>query len=82
MAHFYGTIQGARGEASRLGGKNSGLTTVAASWKGAVETSLYVDDHGVDCALVRTKKWRGCGKDVILYDGPIDVSGKYATDLK
>lgn len=41
MAHFYGTIRGQRGEASRLGGKASGLTTYAASWQGAVPGELY-----------------------------------------
>jgi hypothetical protein len=30
MAHYYGTLQGQAGEATRLGNKRSGLTTVAA----------------------------------------------------
>lgn len=44
MAHFYGEIQGSRGEASRLGNKKSGFRTVAASWSGAIETYVYWDE--------------------------------------
>jgi hypothetical protein len=40
MAHFRGTIQGARGMASRLGHKSSGLTIEAASWSGKIVTEL------------------------------------------
>ena len=32
MAHFYGTCQGGRGQASRLGTKKSGMTTECNSW--------------------------------------------------
>ena len=73
MAHFYGTIQGARGEASRLGHKSSGLTVKAASWQGAVLTVLsHVD--GRDWATVYLTRHRGAGIgiDRTLYDGPID----------
>lgn len=44
MAHFYGTLRGNRGQASRLGTKLSGLQTIAASWQGAVSVSLYHDE--------------------------------------
>jgi hypothetical protein len=70
MAHFYGTVQGARGEASRLGHKNTGLNTVAASWQGAVEVDLYERD-GIDWARVSLRPWHGRGKSVELYDGPV-----------
>ena len=32
MAHFYGKLQGSKGEATRVGTKNSGLSTDALSW--------------------------------------------------
>lgn len=70
MAHFYGTLQGARGEASRLGHASSGLQTVAASWQGAVKTSLYERD-GVDMARVELMPWRGQGCSRTIYDGPV-----------
>jgi hypothetical protein len=36
MAHFYATIKGQAGEATRRGSKGSGLKVAAASWNGAV----------------------------------------------
>ena len=32
MAHFYATVQGNRGETSRTGSKNSGITAKAYGW--------------------------------------------------
>lgn len=77
MAHFYGTLQGNRGEASRLGSKSAGLRTYAASWQGAVSVCLYYDEEtGVDMARVSLTKHRGAGEEVDLYHGP--VSGAIA----
>ncbi len=77
MAQFYGTISGQRGEASRLGSKKSGLTTVAASWTGAVEVELYHSEiTGVDMARVSLVPWHSMGSSRVLYDGP--VSGECA----
>lgn len=79
MAHFYGTLQGARGQASRLGTKASDLLAVAASWEGAVSTKVYFnDDAGCDYARVMLIPWHGNGTSRVLYDGP--VSGKNAPD--
>jgi hypothetical protein len=36
MAHFRATIQGSRGEASRLGGMSSGITARVNGWSGGV----------------------------------------------
>ena len=45
MSHFYGTVDGAgKTTASRRGHKNSPVTTVAASWSGAVITQLRHED--------------------------------------
>lgn len=73
MAQYRGTIQGARGEASRLGGKESGLHVTAASWQGAVRVDLF-EANGVDIACVRLQPHHGQGTSRILYEGP--VSGK------
>ena len=72
MAHFYGKLHGNRGEATRLGTKASGITTWAASWKGAVRVSLYVNKDGQDMALVELREWRGQGSDRIIYQGPVN----------
>ena len=75
MAHFYGTLQGGRGQASRLGSKGSGLQVCAASWQGSVHVDLDHDEEtGEDIATVRLAPWHGQGKSRILYQGP--VSGK------
>ena len=69
MAQFYGTVKGARGEASRLGHKSSGLTTVAASYYGAVQTELrHNDDTGQDEYRVVERPWRGSGTNRVICD--------------
>lgn len=70
MAHFYGTLQGNRGEGTRAGSKDSGLTATAASWQGAVEVRLYEKD-GTDYARVSLRRWYGAGTERELYDGPV-----------
>ena len=70
MAHFYGTLQGNRGEATRMGSKASGLTTYAASWKGAVRVTVYIHD-GKDWVDVSLVQWRGAGTNRTLYNGPV-----------
>jgi hypothetical protein len=70
MAHFRGTVQGGRTEASRLGHKSSGLTTRAASWQGAVEVRLY-EANGVDMCSVYLTRHNGAGVLQLLYSGPV-----------
>lgn len=71
MAHFRGTIQGFRGEASRLGSKDSGLQVTAASWQGAVSVDLFAEANGVDIARVQLYPHHGHGTSRILYEGPV-----------
>ncbi len=70
MAQFFGSIEGGRGKVTRLGHKSSGITTVAASWEGAVQVDLEHRD-GQDFARVRLVPWRSRGVDRVLYDGPV-----------
>ena len=72
MSHFYGTLQGARGRATRCGTKNSGMTTETASWEGAVRVEVYHDElSDSDRARVSLIPWRGAGVHADLFDGPI-----------
>lgn len=65
MAHFYGKLQGSRGEATRCGSKSSNLTTYAAGWGGAIRTVVYYDDTtGFDMYRVELVPWKGSGGDV------------------
>lgn len=70
MSHFYGTLQGARGEATRCGHKNSGMETYAASWNGAIRTVLFHED-GKDKFRVEMVEWRGSGKYRLLAIGEV-----------
>ena len=80
MAHFYGTVKGQRGEASRLGSKQSRLETVAASWQGSVRVYLYHDDEtGNDMARVSLQPWQGEGTSATVYDGPVSGAGRVLT---
>jgi len=54
MSHFYGTLQGNRGEATRCGTKKSGIETYAASWKGAIRCHTYINAKGQDCVIVES----------------------------
>ena len=78
MSHFYGTLSGNRGQATRAGSKNSGMTTHCASWSGAVRCSAWHKD-GEDWVEVKLIPWHGSGKDILLYRGPI--SGAKSSDF-
>jgi hypothetical protein len=74
MAHFYGTLKGQAGEATRRGSKNSGLQIAAPSWQGAVYTYLWHDEKtGKDCYRVELGSWNGNGRSTqVLASGEID----------
>ena len=62
MSHFYGWVQGNRGEASRGGSKNSGYIAVAASWDGAVRVRLIYDPiTSSNHYEVYQSRWHGKG---------------------
>lgn len=69
MARYRGTVRGGRGEASRLGHKTTGLTTVAKSWHGIIETRLYYHPRlKIDWARVVLANNIA---NYVLYDGPV-----------
>lgn len=70
MAHFYGGIQSFRSQVLRVSGKRSGITVMAASPQGSIETHLY-HQAGVDMAQVNFRPWRGQGIDRLIYEGPV-----------
>lgn len=80
MAHFYGTLQGARGEATRLGTKNSGIHTTTCSYQGKVRVVLDFDEKtGKDIATISLAKHMGSGVEYTLFEGP--VGEKPTTDV-
>lgn len=74
MAHFYGTLQGSRGMATRLGGKSGGLVTRAAGWGGAIQVHVYHDETtGEDMYRVELTPWENSGgRTQVLAEGPLD----------
>jgi hypothetical protein len=72
MAHFYGSVKGRAGEASRLGNEESGVTAIAASWNGAVRVSMWVED-GKDMYSVNLIPWRGQGVSKCIARGEVGV---------
>ena len=74
MSHFYGTLQGSRGEATRCGTANSGLVTYAAGWKGAI--CVHVTEcNGQDHYTVDLVPWQGSGGEYTrLAEGILDAS--------
>ncbi len=73
MSHYYGSLEGSRGKATRCGTKRSGLITHAAAWSGAVRVELWHDVGTCrDWALVELVPWHGVGITRELYRGPVD----------
>ena len=48
MSHFYGSIQGNRGEVTRCGSKESGISGHIRGWGVGARVNCYVDKMGDD----------------------------------
>ena len=60
MSRFYGTIHGAaKNDQSMRGHKETGLTTIAASYFGAVKVELETDEDGDDTFKISMIPWKG-----------------------
>jgi len=80
MSHFYGTLQGSKGQTTRQGTKKSGIESRTASWQGAVRVSAFHDEEtGEDWVEVRLEQWQSVGQlpSKLLYRGPI---GRYEAE--
>lgn len=82
MSHFYGVLNGNRGRATRQGTKQSGLKTIAASWKGCITMELYIDEQGRDCFVVRQDTWHSVGIMQEIAKGIIGVSSEEYDSIK
>jgi len=89
MARFYGTVQGSRGEAYRVGHSTHGLRVTAQSFSGDLVIELF-DHEGEDHVRIAA---RGHGEmtGAPIYTGPIndlrrgtwrkDIFEQYARDF-
>lgn len=72
MSHYYGTAQGSRGEVSRTGGKNSGITTHATCWSGAIRVRLcYDQETDEDRVVIELRTWPGRSFKATLLDASV-----------
>ncbi len=69
MAHFYASIQGNRGEATRMGSKDSGIDGHVRGWGVGIKSRCFVDHNGVDCCEV----WLTSGSNTTFHDKFIGV---------
>lgn len=67
MARFYGTVQGQRGRATRIGRKS--LHVSAQSYSGDILVNFYIQDD-VDRVTISAGH-HNIGNSVRLYDGPV-----------
>lgn len=77
MSHFYGKVQGNRGEGTRCGTKGSGMQTHTAGWQGAISTYVYYDEKTQqDRFEVALIPWQGSGGwSRSLVKGILDSNG-------
>lgn len=74
MSHFYGEVHGKAPTAGiRQGDEESGITTYAASWEGAIKVTLFVDEKGRDCYHISHATWHGKGKAGFIAEGIVGV---------
>jgi len=66
MAHFRGTVEGNRGEASRLGSRDSGLLVIGNGWEIGVHCYCHYSEERqadvISIRLTRGSNSRGPGK--------------------
>lgn len=70
MAHFRGEVFGNRSGTSRLGSKNSGITTNCQSWGGDIRVNMWYDESiDKDRYEIRISAHAGCGKSILIERG-------------
>lgn len=69
MARMYGSVQGNRGDAHRLG--HNKMITYCATVSGAIRCEAFIGPKGQDYVLVSMEPWQGAGMHRTIYRGPI-----------
>lgn len=81
MARFYGTVQGSRGEATRLG--HSELYVTAQSFSGDIVVKMHRGKDDIDRVHIYARDHSGGGYGHTLYQGAVkDILHTEARDLK
>jgi hypothetical protein len=79
MAHFYGTVKGHRGEATRCGAKSSGIRVQAGSYNGGIQVWLFLGDDGQDKYVIEHIAWQGKGINQKIEEGIVGKPHIYDT---
>lgn len=66
MAHFYGDLQGNRGEATRCGSKDSGIRSHVRGWNVGCLATCFTDDQGRDCVGITVTSGSGYNNGATL----------------
>lgn len=70
MAHFYASIQGQRGEATKLGSKSSGIQGHIRGWNIGARIQCFVNSKGEDMVQVWiTPGSNGAGREHMIFSG-------------
>jgi len=70
MARFFGTVQGGRGKATRLG--HADLHVTAQSYSGSIIVNLHQSDqNGNDYCTISVAEGSASGGGHTLYSGPL-----------
>lgn len=67
MAALYGSIQGNRGEATRMGSKSSGIRSYVQTWDARVTVQLEADGT---CRIVASD-WQRGGTRIPIFEGNV-----------
>lgn len=83
MAHFRGTIQGNRGQASRLGDMQSGLVMHCNGWNSGIKIRAYFDkETNQDCFFVwSTGGSKASTSNRLLGVFSLDADGEHLFEL-
>ena len=80
MGHFRATIEGNRGEASRLGTKNSGLDVTANGWQSGIRVYAY-HENGEDFFTVTLTSGSGYNSGASKHLGTFSVKDLNTTPV-
>lgn len=66
MSHFYGSIQGSKGQATRCGTKKSGISAHIRGWNVGARVDIFTNEQGQDEVRVsKTGGSQGGDKNII-----------------
>jgi hypothetical protein len=75
MAHFFGSIQGQAGDATRIGSKRSGISAYVQSWTGRITIHMQHSEHedsDIGCVIL-TPGPQGTGRGIDI-TGDVDAT--------